>query len=108
MTEKNIFVYILFLPLNISDFSLFSFRKNCNPLLKKVTPSFPATPLSKLVLSSPSLLKIWWEFQPPQQKGREGGGCTLCIPTDYEKIKLNSHTEYPINKNYCSDNESMG
>ena len=30
MREKNIFVYKLFLPLDISDFSLF-LCKNCNP-----------------------------------------------------------------------------
>ena len=44
MTEKNIFVYKLFLSLNISDFSLFSFCKNCNTPLRKVTSSFPANP----------------------------------------------------------------
>ena len=43
MTEKKIFVYKLFLSLNISDFSLF-LGKNCNPPGKKVTPSFSATP----------------------------------------------------------------
>ena len=39
-TEKNIFVYKLFLSLNISDFSFF--------VCKIATPSFPANPLLKL------------------------------------------------------------
>ena len=43
-TEKNIFAYKLFLSLNISDFNLFFMWKLQTPL-KKVTPSFPATPL---------------------------------------------------------------
>ena len=38
MTEKNIFVYKLFLPLNISDFIFYV--KIATPL-KKVTPLFP-------------------------------------------------------------------
>ena len=53
ITGKNIFVYKLFLSLNISDFSLF-FCKNCNPL-KKITPSFPATPPSQ----------SWGPVKPP-------------------------------------------
>ena len=52
MTEKNIFVYKLFLLyISISDFSFF-FCKNCNPPpppppLKKVTSLFSSNPLSK-------------------------------------------------------------
>ena len=39
MTEKNIFAYKLFLPLNIADLNLF-LCQNYNPLpSKKVTPS---------------------------------------------------------------------
>ena len=45
MTEKNMFTNVL--SLNISDFSWVFFVKIATPL-KKVTPSFPATPLSKL------------------------------------------------------------
>ena len=41
ITKKNIFAYKLFLSLNISNFNWLC--NNCNPL-KKVTPSFPATP----------------------------------------------------------------
>ena len=37
MTEKNIFVYKLFLSLNILDFSLF-FCRNCKPPLEKSHP----------------------------------------------------------------------
>ena len=51
MTEKNIFVYTLFLLLNISDFSLFFIQK-LHPL-KKVTFSFQATPLKIEILPSP-------------------------------------------------------
>ena len=52
MIEKNIFVYQLFLSLNIPDFSLF-LRKNCNPP-KKDHPFFLTNlPLKIKVLSSP-------------------------------------------------------
>ena len=47
MIEKNIFVYKLFLSLKVSDFSLFFFVK-LQPPRKKLPPSFPAIPLSKL------------------------------------------------------------
>ena len=47
MTEKNIFAYKLFLSLNISNFNLF-FMQKLQTFLKKVAPSFPATPLKKL------------------------------------------------------------
>ena len=73
MTEKNIFAYKLFLPLNISDFNLF-LCENCNPsFLKKVTPSFPATPVKVKVLSSPFFLKIWLEAHPPTPFAERGG-----------------------------------
>ena len=75
LVMKNIFVYKLFLSLDISSFSLFLY-KNCNLPLKKVTPLFPSNPTVKIeVLSSPPLLKIGWKVQPPSRKG--GGGCTL-------------------------------
>ena len=43
MTEKNIFVYKLFLSLNISNFS-YVLCKNCNPP-EKDHPLFPSNPL---------------------------------------------------------------
>ena len=46
MTEKNNFVYKLFLSLNISDFSLF-FIKNCNAP-EKGHPLFPSNTIQKL------------------------------------------------------------
>ena len=70
MTEKNIFVYKLFSSLNISDFNLFFMWKLTPPHLKKVTPSFPATPSE-----SPPFWKFDWRFNPPVEMG--GGGCTL-------------------------------
>ena len=79
MTEKNIFAYKLFLPLNISDFNSF-FMWQLQPPLKKVTPSFPATPSKSCGPVKPPLLKIWLEAQPPSLAER-GGGCTLCIKT---------------------------
>ena len=45
MTKKNIFVYKLFLYLNISDFSLLFMWRMQTPKRKKATPCFPATPL---------------------------------------------------------------
>ena len=72
LVMKNIFVYKLFLSLDISSFSLFLY-KNCNLPLKKVTPLFPSNPTVKIeVLSSPPLLKIGWKVQPPSRKGGEG------------------------------------
>ena len=70
MTEKNIFYYRLFLSLNILDFNLyFMWKLNPSlppPLLKKVTPLFPSYPPQKVeILSSPPLLKIWLDVQPP-------------------------------------------
>ena len=56
MTEQSVFVYKLFLSLNIPDFSLF-FVEKLQPPLKKVTLSFPAT-LKLEVLSSPFFLKF--------------------------------------------------
>ena len=46
MTEKNIFVYRLFLSLNISDFSSF-LCKNCNPHPGKSHPTLSQQPPSK-------------------------------------------------------------
>ena len=54
MAENNIFVYRLFLSLNISDFSF----KNSNPL-KKNTPFRSNPPLKIEVLVNSHFLKIW-------------------------------------------------
>ena len=80
MTEKNIFVYISFLSLNISDFSLF-FCKTATTL-KNLTPSFQATPLLKLrSYQAPPFWKFGRRLNLcPQQKG--GGAhydtCMVC------------------------------
>ena len=59
MTEKNIFVYKLFLSLDISQFSLF-LCKNSNLFPKQATPfSQPTQTPSKN--QSPFFLKIWQE-----------------------------------------------
>ena len=53
MTEKNIFAYKPFFPLNISDFNFFGVCENCNPSPEEVTPLFPSNlPLKVEVLSS--------------------------------------------------------
>ena len=84
MTEKNTFVYKLFLSLNISDFSVFfcffvlvKIATLQPPFLKKVTPSFPATPSQSWGPVKPfPFLKIWLEVQPtPNRKGE----CTLSL-----------------------------
>ena len=76
MTEKNIFVYKLFLSLKISDFSLFVclfvfcfFVKIVTPL-KKVTPVFSSNPPLKVENLVGGLT--------PQQKG--GGVHTMGQP----------------------------
>ena len=66
---------INFLSLNFSDFNFF-LCKNCTPPLKKVTPSFPATPNTPLkveVLSRPPFLNIWLEAQLPPPHAESGG-----------------------------------
>ena len=74
MTVKNIFVYKLFLLLNILDFRLF-LCKNCNPP-EKVHPLFPNNTFSKSrPCQAPLLLEIWYEGQPsplPAKRGGEG------------------------------------
>ena len=88
MTEKHIFVYKLFLSLNISDFSLF-LGNNCNPL-KKVTPLFPSNPHRKIkILSSSPFLEIWSEAQTTQQKGRGEGAHWLVS----KELELNKETK---------------
>ena len=71
MTEKNIFVYKLFLLINVLDFSLFLCKNTATPPLKKKSPH---SPLKIEILSSPSFLKIWLEDDLHQQKGG-GGAC---------------------------------
>ena len=81
MTEKNIFVYNLFLSLNISDFSLFLY-KNSNILCKR-PPSFPVSSSKNWVPVKPT-----WPFRKfgkrstPQYK--EGGNA------HYEKTQWNT------------------
>ena len=69
MTEKNTFVYKLFMLLNISDLSLFFGDKNCNSP-EKVTPSFPATSLSKLrSCQAPLFENLVGGSPPPAEMG---------------------------------------
>ena len=81
MTKKSIFVYHLFLSLNIPDFSLF-FYKNCNPPLKKVTPSFPLPPS-----------KNYSPVRPPLFENLVGGSTPL-PPHPPQQKKEGVHTMY--------------
>ena len=56
MKKKNIFVYQLFLPLNISDFSSLFYVKIAPPPLQKGHPLFPTNPP---INAKPPFLKIW-------------------------------------------------
>ena len=72
---------------------------NCNPPLKKVTPLFPSNPHLKVeVLSSPPLLKISVEAQPPCRKG---GGCTLWITVCLKSIVTSNLQEWHQNMQNC-------
>ena len=71
--DTKIFVYKPFLPLNISDFSLVFFVKIATHL-KKVTPSFPATPSQSWCPVKPHLFENLVGGSTPQQKGGWGGG----------------------------------
>ena len=65
MPQKNIFVYKLFLLLNISDFSLFFIQK-LHPPEKSHPLPFPSNPPLKMgILSRPPFLKIWLKTQTP-------------------------------------------
>ena len=71
MTEKNIFVYKLSLPLNISYFSLF-FVKTATPPEKSYRLFSSNLPLKVVVCQAPPpppppVLKIW--FNLPAEKG---------------------------------------
>ena len=59
MTEQNILVYKLFLPLKIPVLVYFS-SKSCNPSWKRSPPLFQQPPLKIEVLSSPP--PPFWEF----------------------------------------------
>ena len=74
MTEKNIFVYKLSLPLNISYFSLFFVKTATPPPPEKSYPLFSSNlPLKVEVLSSPpSFWKFGRRFNPPSRKGGRG------------------------------------
>ena len=73
MAEKNVFVYKPFSPLNISN--LFCFLcKTCTHPLKKVTPSFPATPSKSWGFVKPPFLRIWLKVNPPPPPPAERGG----------------------------------
>ena len=106
MTEKNIFVYKVFLLLNISDFSYF-LCKNCDlplpPPLKK-SPPLSKQPPSKNWdhVSSPP----FWKFcggptppppSPPQQKGG-GGGCSLWVFNTSDISRFHETFEHPQKK----------
>ena len=82
MAEKNIFASKLFLLLNISDFNFFFYVKICIhlPPLKKVTPSFSATPYQSGGPVKPPFLKILFQVQPPTPPSRKGGVHTLGDP----------------------------
>ena len=68
LTEKNIFVYKLFLSLSISfRFQFIFYVKTALPL-EKVSPSFPANPLKIEVQSTPSFFKVGKRFKLPQKK----------------------------------------
>ena len=74
MTEKNIFVYILFLLLNISDFSLVFFGEIATPPLKKVITHFSSNPSVKVEFLStpfPYLENLVGLIYPPAE--RAGG-----------------------------------
>ena len=84
ITEKNIFVYKLFLLLNISDFFFFFFFVNLQAPWKKL-PLLSSNPFHIVeVLSSCPFLKLWYEVQlpplpPPPSRHTERGLYTMII-----------------------------
>ena len=75
MTDKNIFVYKLFLSWIISDFIVYFLCKNCNPLWKKSPPPFPQPTRWKLRSCEAHL---FWKFgRRLKSPSAERGGCTL-------------------------------
>ena len=72
MTEKNIFVYKLFLSINISDFSYFLCKTVTPSPLKKSPPLSQQLPCINWDPTNPPFFEICSE--PPQQKEWGGGG----------------------------------
>ena len=73
MTEKNIFVYILFFSLNISDFSYF--LVTATPTWKRSLPPSQQPPLKIKILPSPApFWKFDTRFTPPAPVERGRGG----------------------------------
>ena len=86
----DLFVYKLFLFVNISDFSLF-LCKNFNCPLKS-HPLFPSNPRLKIeILSSPPFYKFGWRLIPLPPPSRKEGVHTRVNPyqmaVSYQKIK---------------------
>ena len=61
------------------------------PHLKKVTPSFPATPSKSWGPIKPPFLKFGWRLNPsPPPAERGGGGAHYVTLTDTDKLRLES------------------
>ena len=96
ITEKNIFVYKLFLSLNISDFSSF-FCKNYNPSpplpppLKKLPLLFQQPPLKVEVQSSPPFWRFGRRFTPSGERG----GCTMSPRESKHQLRKWSKKQTP-------------
>ena len=89
ITEKNIFVYELFLMKNISDFSLFFYVETAPttpPSLKMSPTLFKQFSLKTEILSSPPFLEIWSEADNPPPPPR------LSLPPSSPWRKGEMHT----------------
>ena len=93
MTKKNIFVYKLFLSLNILDLNLFFMWKlqPSSPSLDKVTCLFPSNPPLKVqILSSPSFFEklVGCLMPPPPPSQQKGGGSAHYVVPGVPMIML--------------------
>ena len=93
MTKKNIFVYKLFLSLNILDLNLFFMWKlqPSSPSLEKVTCLFPSNPpLNVQILSSPSFFEnlVGCLMPPPPPSQQKGGGSAHYVVPGVPMIML--------------------
>ena len=91
ITEKNIFVYELFLTINISDFSLLFYVETAPttpPSLKMSPTLLKQFSLKTEILSSPPFLEIWSEAHNPPPP--------LALPHSLQSLKKGGDAHYDM------------
>ena len=103
MIDKNIFVYKLFCH-QIFQIWFYFFVKIATPHWKKLSPSFPATPLSKLRSCQAPLFEnlVGGSTLLPSRKD---GGCTLCYTVsivNFKHVIVGQDVKYSLRFNFLT------